>query len=861
MSTLSDLKQGETALIVKVRGRGAFRRRIMEMGFIAGKRVTVIRKAPLQDPVEYNIMGYNVSLRNTEASLIEIDMAHTFFDENELRECHWEHGERRHARHKKHHRCGCGHSDCHHGHHADSNQPHVIGTEIIVAVVGNPNAGKTTLFNYASGSHERVGNYSGVTVDAKEAEIHHKGYKIILIDLPGTYSVSAYTPEEVYVRNNLLTKIPDIVLNVVDASNLERNLFLTTQLIDMDLKVVMALNMFDELETRGDQLDYSTLARLLGVPAVPTVGSKGRGIKDLLDKIIEVFTDADPDFRHIHINYGDRLEKAIRSVQEKIKRPENRHLTDLISSRYLAIKLLENDQYETDRISQLSNTKEILNAATYERKKVEDFSGDSIETLITDAKYGFINGAIKETLRPGEVTQRHNTEIIDAFFTHKLFGIPIFLALMWLMFQATFTLGNFPVAWIEAGVGYISSLVDNYMAAGMLKDLIKDGIIGGIGGVIVFLPNILLLFFFISLMEDTGYMARAVFIMDKIMHRIGLHGKSFIPLLMGFGCTVPAIMATRTLENRNDRMITMLINPFMSCSARLPVYVLFISAFFPENPGTVLFLIYAIGILTAVAIALLLKKTLFKIETVPFVMELPPYRIPTRKAILTHMWDKGVQYLKKIGGIILVASIIVWALGYFPLDRKGSNIYHQQIEETKRAYDLTISNTPDLIQSKRLQFERDSIIKSIEGNIQMHHQEGSYIGQMGKFIEPVISPLGFDWKMGVSILAGVPGKEIVVSTLAVLISPSDDSEQNLVDRLRNERHKSGDKKGALVYTPLSALSFMIFVLLYFPCLGTIAVISRESGSWKWGAFTILYTSGLAYLVSLIFFQIGTLLGF
>lgn len=860
MSTLSDLKQGETALIVKVRGRGAFRRRIMEMGFIAGKRVTVIRKAPLQDPVEYNIMGYNVSLRNTEASLIEIDMAHTFFDENELRECHWGHGERRHARHKRNH-CGCGKADCRHEHHGGGSHSHIPGTEILVAVVGNPNAGKTTLFNYASGSHERVGNYSGVTVDAKEAEIHHNGFKIVLIDLPGTYSVSAYTPEEVYVRNNLLTKIPDIVLNVVDASNLERNLFLTTQLIDMDLKVVMALNMFDELENRGDQLDYGTLARLLGIPAVPTVGSKGRGIKELLDKIVEVFTDADPDFRHIHINYGDRLEKAIHAVQEKLKKPENRPLTDLISSRYLAIKLLENDQYETDRIEQLANKKEILSAAAYERKKVEDFAGDTIETLITDAKYGFINGAIKETLKPGEVAQRHTTEIIDAFFTHKLFGIPIFLALMWLMFQATFTLGNYPVAWIETGVSFLSDLVENHMAAGMLKDLIKDGIIGGIGGVIVFLPNILLLFFFISLMEDTGYMARAVFIMDKIMHRIGLHGKSFIPLLMGFGCTVPAIMATRTLENRNDRMITMLINPFMSCSARLPVYVLFISAFFPENPGTVLFLIYAIGILTAVAIALILKKTLFKIETVPFVMELPPYRIPTRKAILTHMWDKGVQYLKKIGGIILVASIIVWALGYFPLGHDENKVYQKQIAETHDAYNLRVSNTIDPIETKHLIIERDSLIKAIEGNIQMHHQENSYIGQMGKFIEPVIAPLGFDWKMGVSILAGVPGKEIVVSTLAVLISPADDSEQNLVDRLRNERHKSGERLGQLVYTPLSALSFMIFVLLYFPCLGTIAVISRESGSWKWGAFTILYTSGLAYVVSLLFFQIGSLLGF
>ncbi|PKP16616.1 MAG: ferrous iron transport protein B, partial [Bacteroidetes bacterium HGW-Bacteroidetes-22] len=497
---------------------------------------------------------------------------------------------------------------------------------VTVAVVGNPNAGKTSLFNMLSGAHERVGNYSGVTVDAKEVHFRHGKHTINLIDLPGTYSITAYTPEEVFVRNFIIDKLPDVVLNVVDSSSLERNLYLTTQLIDMDIKVVMALNMFDELQKREDHLDYDALGSLTGIPMVPTVASKGRGMNDLLDKIIEVFEDRCPHVRHIHINYGQAIEKSVKEIQKTIKAPGNAALTDRVSSRYLALKLLEKDPEELKRIALCHNNAAILKVVEQEQRWIKEFYGEPIETIITDSKYGFINGALKETLTPGSTESRRNTEVIDTFLTHRLFGIPVFAALMWLMFQATFTIGSYPMAWIDSSVHWISGLIGSNMAEGMLKDLLIDGIIGGVGGVIVFLPNIVLLFLFISLMEDTGYMARAVFIMDKAMHRIGLHGKSVIPLLMGFGCTVPAIMATRTLENRNDRMITMLINPFMSCSARLPVYVLLITAFFPSHSGTVLFIIYSLGVLVAIGIALLLKKTLFRIDMVPFVMELPPYR-------------------------------------------------------------------------------------------------------------------------------------------------------------------------------------------------------------------------------------------
>ena len=842
MRTLNDLNQGESGIIAKVKGRGAFRRRIMEMGFVNGKKVTVVRRAPLQDPIEFSILGYNVSLRGSEAELIEVD-------ENG-------NGNGIHCiKQSALHLTGDDEPVKIHSHRKISH--HVIN----LALVGNPNAGKTTLFNHFSGLRERVGNYGGVTVDAKEARFVYKGYTFNMTDLPGTYSISSYSPEELYVRNHIFEQYPDVVINILDASNLERNLYLTTQMIDMDIKVVIALNMFDELQKRGDQLDHAMLGKLLGIPVVPTIGSKAKGMCDLLDRIIEVHEDREPLARHIHIHYGPVLEKSIRAIQDKIRIPSNASLTDRISSRFLAIKLLERDYEEMARIRECENFHEILDTVHSEIKRIETLTADSAESAITDAKYGFIAGALRETVSPGQITQKQITSAIDTVLTHKYLGLPVFGLLMWIMFEATFTLGQYPVQWIENGVSWLSALVSHLMQPGMFHDLIVDGIIGGIGGVIVFLPNIVLLYLFISLMEDTGYMARAVFITDRLMHRIGLHGKSFIPMMMGFGCTVPAIMATRTLENRTDRMITMLITPFMSCSARLPVYVLLLSAFFPSYSGTVLFLIYLLGILIAAIVAVLLRKTFFTGQQLPFVMELPPYRIPTLKVVLIHMWDRAAQYLRKIAGVILVASIVIWALGYFPLSRESSDVFAENSKKIALGYEEKMEKHPELLSG--LVKERDSVLFHLEEEYLSKKLENSYIGRLGRFFQPAFAPLGFDWKMTVSILAGIPGKEIVVSTMAVLYGADeplpDDSNPSLVQRLQQEVHASGPFAGHNVFNPLVALSFMVFILLYFPCMSTVAVIAHESGSWKWGAFVILYTTALAWIMAWLVYNLGRLL--
>ncbi len=822
---LSELKDNERGVIVKVKGRGAFRKRITEMGFIKGETVTVIKNAPLKDPIEYSIMGYHISLRRSEAALVEVvteEEAKKFlreeyngtFGQNILKSS---------AKKKSRH--------------------------INIALVGNPNSGKTTLFNNITGSREHVGNYSGVTVDAKKASRRYHGYKFNITDLPGTYSVTAYTPEELYVRKHIFEEVPDIVLNVVDSSNLERNLYLTARLIDMDIKLVIALNMYDELEKKGDKFDYQMLAKMIGVPIVPTVASSGKGLTDVLDELIKVYEDDEPIVRHIHINYGKSIEKSIKLIQDKIYIPENIELTGKVAPRFLALSLLEKDNEIKKRIKNLQNGEEIIQTAEKAVEKLETNLKDDSETLITDARYGFIRGALKETYKRKEKNGKTRTQKIDKILTHRIWGIPIFIFLMWLMFQLTFSLGEYPMNWIEDGVSLLSKFFSNIMPDGMLKDLIVDGIIGGVGGVIVFLPNILILFFIISLMEDTGYMSRAAFITDKMMHKIGLHGKSFIPLVMGFGCNVPAIMATRTLENRSDRLLTMLINPFMSCSARLPVYLVIIGAVFPDHAGTVLFLIYATGIVVSIIVAKLFKKVIFKSKDAPFVMELPPYRKPIMKISLIHMWHKGSQYLQKMGGVILIASIIVWALGYFPLNSEETEKINKQIVQLKENNENTENKT----------FKEE--LNKLEAEKHFIHQENSYIGKIGHFVEPVIRPLGFDWKMGVAITAGVAAKEIVVSTMGVLYGAdfnADDSSDALIKAIKNERYSLGKHKGEIVFTPLVAISFLVFVLLYFPCVATVAAVRKESGSWKWAAFLVFYTTGLAWVISFAIYQIGNL---
>ncbi|HPO68000.1 MAG TPA: ferrous iron transport protein B [Paludibacteraceae bacterium] len=819
---LSDLSPGDEAIIVKVLGHGSFRRRLAEMGFVKGKKVKVIKCAPLQDPIEYEIMGYNISLRRSEAELIQVISVQeaTSFLQN-----------------------------IHFNGIIDDETLKVSalekGKSIHVALVGNPNCGKTTLFNRISGAHERVGNYGGVTVEIKEAEVKKNGYTIKLVDLPGTYSITEFSPEELYVRVYLTEKMPDIVLNVIDASNLERNLFLTTQLIDMDLKVVIALNMYDELEKKGDKLDYKALGKMLGIPIVPTVATKGEGIEELLQKIIDVYEDKDPIVRHIHINYGSVIEKAIKQIQDVIW--QNPIITDKLSSRYLAIKLLEGDKAILSELEKYENYPQIKSITKQAIQNLEKEYGDTCDTVITQLKYGFIEGALKETYHLSNQVNKIKQQTLDNLFLHKFWGYPIFLFFILLMFQVTFSLGKYPTEWLESGINLLSGWVEKIMSDGPLRDLLANGIIGGVGNVLVFFPNILILFFFISILEDTGYMARAAFIMDKLMHKIGLHGQSFIPLVIGFGCNVPAILATRTLKNRKDRILTILIIPFMSCSARLPVYLLLISAIFSKNQALILFSLYLIGILIAVITALIMKKIAFKEEESPFVMELPPYRIPTLKTINIHMWDKSREYLRKIGNIILVASIIIWAIGYFPRQPEIAKKYEKQI--------LAIQNNTSLNEK-----EEEKTIFQLQTAKASELQQKSFIGQLGKAIEPVIRPLGFDWKMGVSLLTGFAAKELIISTMGILyqVDTSGQSSVSLQQKIKEEFHTTGKLKGERVFTPLVAYAFMVFILLYVPCVATIAAMKKEAG-WQWAIFGIVYNTAIAWLAAFLIYQIGSLL--
>ena len=846
---LSDLKTGQRGVIVKVLGYGSFRKRIVEMGFIKGKSVEVLLNAPLQDPVKYKIMGYEISLRRDEARMIEVisvDEA-LALKENEAAPTD------------------------RHSIFVNSNEERMPLTEqqmhdaamkkrrtINVALVGNPNCGKTSLFNFASGAHERVGNYSGVTVDAKEGRASFEGYEFHLVDLPGTYSLSAYSPEEMYVRHQILDKTPDIIINVIDASNLERNLYLTTQLVDMDLRMVCALNMFDEFESRGDTLDYQKLGQLFGVPMIPTVFRTGRGVDLLFHIIINMYEGVDfldregninPEvakdlqnwhkryeksndtdhledfahgtrprrniFRHIHVNHGKYIEQAIDDIRETLR--DNEQLNSKYSTRYLAIKLLENDANITALTRTLPNAQAVSSAVARGEQLIKEETKEDCETAIMDAKYGFIHGALQEAgFAEGKKQDTYQTtHFLDAIITHKYLGFPLFFLFLYIMFQVTFSLGQYPMDWIDAGVAALGDWVSRSMPDGPVKAMLVDGVIGGVGAVIVFLPQILILYFFISFMEDSGYMARAAFIMDKLMHKMGLHGKSFIPLIMGFGCNVPAIMATRTIESRRSRLITMLVLPMMSCSARLPIYIMITGTFFALQYRSIIMLsLYAIGILMAVIISRLFSKYVIKGEDTPFVMELPPYRFPTSKAIIRHTWEKGKQYLKKMGGIILVASIIVWALGYFP--------HNDQLDNQAQ-------------------------------------QEQSYIGRIGKAIEPVFRPQGFDWKLDVGLLAGVGAKEIVASTMGVLysndssVAESDNADNDTAKYTRLRRQMLSDG-----ITPLTAYSYLLFVLLYFPCVATIAAIKNESGSWKWALFGALYTTALAWIVSAAVYQVGQL---
>lgn len=843
---LSELQTGQKAYITKVNGSGAFRKRLLEMGFVRGKEVKSILNAPLRDPIKYEIMEYEVSLRRSEAVMIEISMlagdaqndyskrvVTVFYeknppgiDENYLSETDNEYNNGTELIISS----------------IKNNGVHT-GKKIKVALLGNPNSGKTTIFNLASGAHEHVGNYSGVTVDSKEGTLHHNGYEFTIVDLPGTYSLSAYTPEELFVRKHILEEKPDVIVNVVSASALERNLYLTTELIDLKIPMVIALNMFDELEESGRTFDYETYSSLIKIPVVPTVGKRGQGIPQLLEKLIEVYQEEEHDY--IQIPYGRVLEKSIAIMEREFATMGTSALTESnMPLRYISIKILEGDNDIEQWVHTLPQQKQIFARRDKERVYIEKLLREDPESAFTNARYGFIAGGLKETLT--EKTQfSEKTKLIDSIVTHKYIGFPLFFLFLWIMFEATFRLGNYPMEWIEWLVEQLGNLVRNNMTEGPLKALIVDGIIGGVGGVIVFLPNIVILYLFISFMEDSGYMARAAFIMDKLMHRIGLHGKSFIPLIMGFGCNVPAIMATRTIESRSSRMITMFIVPFMSCSARLPVYILFVSAFAPDYASFALLGLYAFGIIIAALTAKLLRRTAFKEEEAPFVMELPPYRMPTYKSIFTHMWDRSSQYLRKMGGTILVASIIIWFLGYFPQNREKEALFVQEIamvESQQSNHEIS-------------EEQGQEMIAHIERNHNTSHQENSYIGRIGKFIEPVMRPLGFDWKISVSLLSGMAAKEIVISTMGVLYTGNSDDQQSLQDRLKEESYSDG----SVVFSPLVVAGFLLFVLIYFPCVASIVAIKEESHSWQWALFSVFYSTGLAWFVAFLVHYIGNLL--
>ncbi len=818
---LSEVKYKETVVITKVLGHGSFRKRISEMGFIKGKEVRVIKNAPFKGPFEFKILNYNVSLRKSEADLIEVIPLNEFKgSENGTYE---------------------GVIDRNIAPIDHSERTHIIN----IALVGNPNSGKTTLFNFISGSKEKVGNYSGVTVEIKKATFKTKGYTFNFYDLPGTYSLTAYSKEEIFVRRFIYEQTPDIVINVLDATNLERNLFLTTQLIDMDLRIVAALNMYDELERKKLAFDKDALAKLLGIPFVPTISSRGIGLENLMDKVIEVFEGRDTVSRHIHINYGRDLEEAINAVRKKIN--ENKPITDKISSRFLAIKLLEKDEQVVKLLSNYSNFSEIEDITEKEIRKIETLENEESETIITDAKYGFITGALKETFHNPKLAQKTRSEKIDGLLTNRYLGFPVFTAILFLMFYVTFKLGAYPMNWIDHGVTATGNLVARIMPEGMLKDLFINGIISGVGSVLVFLPNILILFLFISILEGTGYMARAAFIMDKIMHRFGLHGRSFIPMIMGFGCNVPAILATRSMRNRGDRILTMLIIPFMSCSARLPVYVLIISAFFKAYQPLYLIGIYFTGIIIAFFTAQILNKTVFRNKETPFVMELPTYRLPTLRNVIYHMWDKTQHYLRKIGTIILIGVVIVWAMEYFPRETKNTSGLKEQLESVQN--NTSISET-----------EKTEQLANINSAMESDRLVNSYLGQFGQIIEPVMRPLGFDWKMSIALIAGLPAKEIVISTMGVLYQTgNDDTTVNLQKKLQNEKFDSGKQTGEKVFTSATALAFLIFILIYFPCIGVVAAIKNESGSWKWAAFVVIYTTVLAWVAAFLVQTLGNLI--
>ena len=736
-----------------------------------------------------------------------------------------------------------------------------------IAIAGNPNCGKTTIFNSLTGARQHVGNWPGVTVERKSGHYTFSDNKFDVIDLPGTYSLAAFSAEETIARQHLLDDDPDVVVNIIDASNLDRNLFLTTQLIELGRPLVIVLNMMDMAGEKGLEIDSDTLATLLGAPVVPVIGRTGEGIELLKEKIFRVATEVSQKSRSIDVIYPRDIENEIQKISKLVDAGglQNR------KSRWTSVKLMESDKQTRDEVRELENGAAILEQANVSVNRIEQLFNDTSRAALSHARYGFIQGAIRECVVENLKDATDYSRQIDRVLTNRWLGLPIFALFMWLMFKITYDVGSFPMDWIDSGVVGLMNFFNTALPESMFSNLLVDGIIGGVGAIAVFLPNIFILFFIIAMLEDSGYMARVAFIMDRVMHNIGLHGKAFIPMVMGFGCNVPAIMGTRILESRRDRILTVLINPFMSCSARLPVYVLVAGAFFPEHAATVIFSMYILGIVAAIGTGKLFSKTILKGMSKPFVLELPPYQRPTARSLAIHTWERGYLFIQKMGSVILVGSILVWALGYFPreveLDRdyqvemqSTTESYNVQLGELKSKYDASVELSRTNYHSQMLRYEQSSefltlvtqydslrlkLDKQKQTNIYLLKQEElgeitskKWIGRLGKIFEPLIAPLGFSWREGVALITGFVAKEIVVSTYGVLFGVGadvDEANQGVISGLRN----SG-------MTPLVALSFLVFTLLYTPCLATVAAIKRETGTWSYTIFSIVYSVSLAY---------------
>lgn len=705
-----------------------------------------------------------------------------------------------------------------------------------IALAGNPNSGKTSVFNQMTGARQKVGNWPGVTVEKKVGTISHRGYEIEVVDLPGTYSLTAYSVEERVARSFLIEEKPDVVIHVVDSGNLARNLYLAVQLLELGVDLVLDFNMWDEFEASGSILDVERLHQMLGVPIVPTVGHRGTGVRKLLDAAIDLAEEREEHHRHVPILYGPHIDDVLAELLDQIRAKPD--LARGYPERWFAIKLLEGDVEITGLVDGGDDAgRRLLETVERLRRHIELATGSDAERIISEGRYGYIEGALRESLHDELADRMELSRNLDTVFTNRFLGYPIFFVFVWLLFEVTFRFGAIPMDWIQRFVVWLGGTFSAVLPASLLTDLLVDGVIGGVGSVAVFLPNIMILFLGVAVLEDTGYMARAAFLMDRLMHALGLHGKSFIPMLMGFGCSVPAILATRTLEARRDRILTVLLVPLMSCSARLPVYLLLAGTFFAERAGTVIFVVYAIGIVTAILIGRLFASTLFRSVPAPFVMELPPYRLPTARGLLIHMWERARVYLQKMGGVILVASVLLWFLGAFPRDESVEAAYEADIAA------LMAEATPaSVAEAGRL-----------KADLAAQQIQHSYIGQAGAMVRPVVAPLGFTWEMGVALITGFVAKEVTVSTMGVLYHAEEEgaeSGRSLSEALRAP--SSG-------ITPLAAFAFMVFVLLYTPCLVSVVAVKREIGApWMW--FSVGYQLVLAWLAAFGIYQIGTFFG-